>query len=341
VRRDAQAGGEGRLARAHRIVAVGALALVALVPRAARAQQLEALRAGRFTILAADADRPLARTLLGRAQAADTFPGLPRPREEVVIAIAPDARRFREWSGAGAPDWGAAIAIPAERRIVLQGSSAGSDAGDPLQALRHELAHLALHESMGDLPPRWFDEGYASWCAREWSREDLLAASLGLLLHGVPPLDSLDAGFTGGAVRAGMAYALSYRAVADLAALDTARGLTVFFDRWRAHGRMDRAMREAFGLTEERFEREWRARTFRRYGLAALVANLGALAALFGLIVAPVWVSKRRRDRMRLEAMRQTEAAAERAARDSAIQSLLASSPEAQKGSDAERMKGP
>ena len=33
------------------------------------------------------------------------------------------------------------------------------------EVLRHELAHLALHEALGDLPPRWFDEGYAS-CRR-------------------------------------------------------------------------------------------------------------------------------------------------------------------------------
>jgi len=75
--------------------------------------------------------------------AQDTFPGLPRPRERVLIAIAPDAARFRELVGPNAPEWGAAIAMPDERRIVMQGSGAGSDAGDPRVVLRHELAHLA------------------------------------------------------------------------------------------------------------------------------------------------------------------------------------------------------
>ena len=57
---------------------------------------------------------PLARALLDSARCArDTFPGLPRPRDAVLIAIAPDARRFREWAGPGAPEWGAAIAFPA------------------------------------------------------------------------------------------------------------------------------------------------------------------------------------------------------------------------------------
>ena len=282
---------------------------------------------GRFRVMWQGDNERLAHTLLGRAIATDTFPGLARPRDTVLIQIAPDTRRFRVWSGASAPEWGAAIAIPAEHRIVMQGSAAGSDAGDPIPALRHELAHLALYESLGDLPPRWFDEGYASWSAREWERDDALAASLGLILHGVPPLDSLDAGFSGGAVRAGMAYALSYRAVADLAALDSARGLSLFFARWREDANMDRAIREAFGITEASFEAQWRSRTMRRFGMLALLANLAAIGALIGILLTPLWIARKRRDRERLEAMRAAEAAAERAARASAIALLLDSAP--------------
>ena len=70
--------------------------------------------------------------------------------------------------------------------------------------LRHELAHLALHERLGDLPPRWFDEGYASVAAREWRRDDVLAANVALALRGTPSLDQLDESFSrrlgGGAV---------------------------------------------------------------------------------------------------------------------------------------------
>jgi hypothetical protein len=291
---------------------------------AAQDAKITRLTAGRFTVMAGDADLPLARTLLDSAAARDTFPGLPRPRDAVLIAIAGGARQFREWAGAGAPEWGAAVAIPGERRIVMQGSRAGSDAGEPVSVLRHELAHLALHETMGDLPPRWFDEGYASWCAREWARDEVLAASVGLVLGGVPALDSLDDGFTGGAVRAGTAYALSYRAVADLAQLDSVRGLSLFLERWRATGSMDRAMREAYGLTKSSFEQSWRARTMRRYGALAILANLTALTALLGVVLIPLYAARRRRDRRRLDAMRAAEEAVERAARRSAIEALLA-----------------
>ncbi|MFP5355115.1 MAG: hypothetical protein ACLGIK_08170, partial [Gemmatimonadota bacterium] len=60
----------------------------------------------------------------------------------------------------------------------MQGRRASSDAGDPIRVLRHELAHLALHEYLGDLPTRWFDEGYASYAAGEWDRDRVIATNL-------------------------------------------------------------------------------------------------------------------------------------------------------------------
>jgi hypothetical protein len=248
---------------------------------------------------------------------------LPRPRERALITIAPDARRFREWVGPGAPEWGAAIAIPDEQRIVMQGGNAGSDAGNPIQVLRHELAHLALHEFLGDLPPRWFDEGYASYSAGEWGRGEVLETNIALALHGVPPLDSLDVGFTGGAERAGAAYALAYRAVAELAALDSERGLALFLRYWRETGSMDRAMRAAYGITEDAFDQRWRSRTMRSYGALALLANASVAFGLMGLIILPLYLVRLRRKRRRLAALLSADEAAERAARESALEALL------------------
>ena len=275
--------------------------------------------------MAFPSDLPLARTLLDAAARNDTFPGLPRPASRVLVAIAPDARRFREWTGPGAPDWGAAIAIPDEHRIVMQGSGAGSGAGDPPAVLRHELAHLALHEELGNLPPRWFDEGYAGYAAGEWDRSDVLSASVGLVLHGVPSsLDSLEDDFHGGAERASGAYALAYRAVNDLAALDPERGLSLFFRYWKETRSMDLAMRPAFGLTQSGFEAQWRARTMRRYGTLAILANLSLLFALLGFLLVPLLWVRRRRDQRRMAVLQAAEVANERAARATALDSLLA-----------------
>lgn len=280
-------------------------------------------------------DETLARSLLTEAAARDTFPGLARPRARVTIAIAPDADRFREWVGPYAPEWGAAIAFPEERRIIMQGSAAPSSAGNPLPVLRHELAHLALYEAMGDLPPRWFTEGYAAYAAGEWGREQVLATSFALVMRGLPALDTLDRWFAGGSSRASAGYALAYRAVSDLAAIDPDRGLTLLFRYWKESGSFERAVREAYGITLAGFEESWRKRTMRRYGALALFADLTLAMALMTLIILPLYIARRRRDRRRLAALVAADEVAERAAMQSALEELLRAA-----ASDAGRTAG-
>lgn len=270
-------------------------------------------------------DAQLARSLLDIAAAADTFPGLPKAEARLLIAIAPDAARFREWIGPAAPEWGAAVAFPDRQRIVMQGSSAGSDAGDPRDVLRHELAHLALHEFLGDLPPRWFDEGYASFAAGEWGREQMLATNVALAVRGAPSFAALDSAFFGGAGRASAAYALAHRAVAELYALDPERGLSLFFAYWKETGSLDTALRRAYGLTLDGFEKYWRQRTRRRYGALALAADLAILGTVLLAVIVPLAISRRRRNRRRLSEMAAAEEASERAQRMSAIEALLRS----------------
>ncbi|HEX8850588.1 MAG TPA: hypothetical protein VF761_13750 [Gemmatimonadaceae bacterium] len=345
LRRDADAGGAGRgaVASGLRLVALLGALLGLVVPSTSRAQEgaPRRLDAGRFTVVHYPRDERLARTLADAALARDTFPGLARPTQHVLIAIAPDTRRFREWVGPDAPEWGAAIAFPESRRIVLHGRDAGGRAGDPLVTLRHELAHLALHETMGDLPPRWFDEGYASYAAGEWGRDEILETSYALVLRRLPSLDSLDTYFDGGEDRAGKGYALAQRAVSELAALDERRGLALFFQYWKETGSMDKAVRTAYGLTLADFDLRWRERTRRRYGALAFTADFALLGVLGGLTLVPLWLVRRRRDRQRLAAMRAADEVSERLARESMLAELLAETTDAPEvpndGRDPER----
>ncbi|MFI5244686.1 MAG: peptidase MA family metallohydrolase [Gemmatimonadales bacterium] len=297
-----------------------ASALGAQEAGSARAVEIDS---GRFQFSAFPVDVPLARSLLGHAMAHDSFPGLPRPRTRVRVFIMPDAARFRAATGPTAPEWGAAVATPEDGRIVMQGSRAGSSAGDPRATLRHELAHLALHEAVGDLPPRWFDEGYASYAAGELARDDVLATNVALAFTGIPPLDSLDAYFTGGEARAQTGYALSRAAVAEIAALDPDRGLSLLFPQWRETQSLDRALRRAYGVTEAGFEARWRASTRRRYGALALFADVTFAALLFLAVIAPFWVIRRRRDRARMAAMRAADEIQERREREDVLRALL------------------
>jgi hypothetical protein len=306
-----------------------AVSLVASARLTAQTDTAQRFDQGRFTAVAYPRDAQLARALLAAAARQDTFPGLPRPSGRVLIAVAPDRARFRAWVGPAAPEWGAAVAFPSSMRIVMQGQRASSDAGDPEQVLRHELAHLALHEFLGDRPPRWFDEGYASYAAAEWGRDEVLATNGALVLRGVPSLEALDSGFVGGSLSADASYALSYRAVAELASLDPDRGLALFFRYWRETGSADLAMRSAYGVTLPAFEQLWQQRTRRRYGALAVAADLSLASLLLLVPFVPLYVARRRRDRRRLAAMLAADAEAERRAVESAIEELLRSIPPA------------
>src|ERR1019366_2858949 len=204
------------------------------------------------------------------------------------------------------------------------GSHANSSAGDPRVTLRHELAHLALYEAMDDLPPRWFDEGYASFAAGESGRDEVVGTNLALALRGMPSLDELDALFAGGESRAQEGYALSQRAVAELAALDPRRGLTLMFGYWRDTRSFDQALRRAYGVTEAEFEVRWKSATRRRYGALALVADVTLAALLVLLVIGPLWVIRRQRDARRLAPLRAADEAQERRERESALEAILA-----------------
>ncbi len=305
------------------------LALLLWTPQRGLGQDaLEQMEAGRFTVMAYPSERTLARALLAAAQAADTFPGLPRPRAPVRIEVAPTDAVFRAWVGDAFPEWGAAAAFPAAQRIVMQGPrSGGSGAGDPLVVLRHELAHLALAEALGGLAPRWFDEGYASFAAGEWGREEVIATNVALAFRGPRSFEALDAMFHGGGSRAAGAYALAHRAVAELAMLDASRGLSLFFRYWIETESLERAIRQAFGLTLAGFEEHWVRRTQLRYGGLALAGDLAVAAGVMLVVLLPVYVQRRRRDRRRLEALRTSEADQERRARESALDALLPQAP--------------
>lgn len=281
------------------------------------------LDAGRFTIVAEQRDARLARSLLAAAQRNDTFPGLPRPKQQVLIAIAPDAARLRQWVGPYAPEWGAAFAFPDQRRIVMQGSGAGSDAGDPIVVLRHELAHLALHEAMGALPPRWFDEGYASFAAGEWTREQAFETSVAMVWRTLPTLEQLERGFVGGGMEASWSYAMAHRVVSEMDALGGEVGLTNLLAYWKQTGSLEKAVRSAYGMTGETFEKHWRSRTRTRYGALSFVTNVSVAVGMFSLVLVPLFMIRRRRDRAKLEAMKAADAAQEEEARRSALQAIL------------------
>jgi len=87
---------------------------------------------------------------------------------------------------------------------------------------------------------------------------------------------------------------------------------------------MEPAIRRAFGMTGEQFEKHWQHQTRLRYGALAFATDISVVLAFFALLVGPLYWMRRRRDRRRLEAMRAVDRAQDLAARESVLDALLA-----------------
>ncbi len=244
------------------------------------------------------AQRGVAADLARLADRPTEWPGLgrrdPGPLRLIVV---PNARILDSLTAGQAPSWGAAVALPGARTILLR-----ADEGELARTLRHELAHLALHEAVAVRVPLWFDEGYAAWAAGEWERLGSLELNLAVVRGAVPNLTGLDGALRGSPSTADAAYALAVSAVVELARRNPTGTLTPLVGRLEAGDGFDAAVLSTTGLTVGRFEQAWQRALRRRYTLGNwLIAGGGWLVV--ALLVA--WQVRRRHrsDRVRRAAL--------------------------------------
>jgi len=236
--------------------------------------------------LAEQADRPATWYRLGQ-----------RSLGPLMLVVVRGQSRFDAMSRGRVPGWGAGLALPAARVVVIR-----ADGDDPFRVLRHELAHVALHQSIRGRVPLWFDEGYAVVAAGEFGRFERLALNLTVARGKIPSLEQLTAGLRGNQSTAETAYALAGTAVTFLERRIPGSSLEPLIARMAAGIPFDSARILTTGLTPDRFETAWRKETKRNYGLGLWFMSGGVWAAVAALLGAGYW-ARRRRDRSRREAL--------------------------------------
>ena len=245
------------------------------------------MRVGQVTAVAWPSQRALAVEMATRAGQPTEWPGLgvstPGPLQLIIV---PDGHYLDSLTSGRAPGWGAAVALPGVRTILLR-----ADQGDLYRTLRHELAHLALHQAVKVRVPLWFDEGYASWAAGEWDRLYTLELNVAVVRGMIPDLRSLDGALRGTATAADVAYALAVSAVTELARRNPSGSLEPLMSRLVAGQEFDGAVQASTGLTVDQFETEWRRTLRRRYSVATWLLAGGG----WGLVVLALWLLVRAR----------------------------------------------
>ncbi|HEX2249588.1 MAG TPA: hypothetical protein VHH32_04520 [Gemmatimonadales bacterium] len=246
-----------------------------------------AIRVGSVTAVAWPAQLKLAAELARRAADTTEWPGLGRLAPGPLrIIVVPDARRLDSLTSGRSPGWGAAVALPGSRTILLR-----ADLGDVFRTLRHELAHLVLHQAVPVRVPLWFAEGYAAWAAGEWERLGALDLNLAVVRGAVPSLDELNAALRGSESTADAAYALAATAVIELARRHPSKSLQPLMKRLGAGQNFDDVVQATTGLTLGQFERAWRLSLRRRYSLITWLLAGGGWATL----ALALWLLVRRR----------------------------------------------
>lgn len=256
--------------------------LVLTASLAAIQEEPAAVRVGQVTAVAWPSQRDLALELARRAGQTTEWPGLgKRAPGPLQLIIVPDGRLLDSLSSSRLPPWSAAVALPGARMVLLR-----ADRGDLYRTLRHELAHLALHQAVKVRVPLWFDEGYASWAAGEWDRFDVLNLNLAVVRGSVPNLRSLDGALRGSAAAAEPAYALATSAVTELARRHPSGSLEPLMARLVRGEDFDAVVLATTGLSISQFDTEWRKAVRWRYSFVTWLLTGGG----WGIVVVSVWL---------------------------------------------------
>ncbi|MBX7151287.1 hypothetical protein K1X84_06570 [bacterium] len=137
--------------------------------------------------------------------------------DSIAIILVSSEKEFNLQSGGGIPDWGQAVAIPTQNRIILKSQSMNTLVTNVVQPLEivvvHEMSHLLFHDAISDPDrhvPRWLNEGAAMVLSKQ--SVQLEALEKAVLTQSLLRLDDIDDVLRYGNIKADLCYDQSYSA---------------------------------------------------------------------------------------------------------------------------------
>lgn len=270
------------------------------------------LRGKRVEVVGRPGDSVRLHRILAYLDNSPRLPGLPESSPAGVrVVLAPSRALWDSLAGGAPPEWSAAVALPFRNLILLPGFLQTPRVASPweeMRVLRHEWAHLALHQRTGGLQaPLWFEEGYAQWASGGWGLGEAWRLRVAFALRRAPPLDSISLDWPRDRRSAEVAYLLAATALEYLLRDTGERGLEIFLERWVEKGSFPDAFREVFGWQVDRFETGWRRYVKRRYGWLFVLSHSTVFWLFLGLALLALVRVRRRRNRLALARLRAGE----------------------------------
>lgn len=216
--------------------------------------------------------------------------------------------------GAPYPKYASGVAY-SELGLVLLTLDTGqaSSLYDVGEVFRHELAHLALADAIGDAErvPHWFNEGLAVHLSGESSLARLRTLTTSTLSGRLIPLSKIDRGFPADALQADIAYAEAADVVRFLLRQEDRERFPALIGRLRDGEPFASALRDAYGVDLWTLEHEWREDVAKRYSFLPVFFS-GSLIWIGVLVLfALAWRKRRRQSRETMERWAREEAFAE------------------------------
>ena len=225
----------------------------------------------------------------------------PIAADSLDVYIVTRIKAFDSLAGPTIPDWGAAVAIPGQARIVIKSPMILPGDKSLGELVAHEFSHIALAHAMRYRPaPRWLDEGLAMYASAEWGWEDNLAMGWAVIAGNIMPLSEIEKLNRFQGDQAEVAYSQAYLAFTYF--LDTygRSGLAILLDALGSGHDLEYAFVAATGSTAQTFEREFSEFVHGRYNLITLIMGSNVLWVLLALIFILGFILNRLRRRRRL-----------------------------------------
>ena len=214
------------------------------------------------------------------------------------IYIAFSEPEFDSLMGGYFPDWGAAAAMPARKRIVIKSPAVFDLGRDYAPLLAHEYIHLVLAERTVYRPiPRWLTEGMALYLTAEWTWSDNLAMSNAAVFGQYVPFDEIESVNRFSSSKAHLAYAQSYLTVNYLFDAYGLPSVNIVLDRLEAGDDINAALLQATGSNLIDFQTEVWASFEPRFNLLSLFVDTIYFWVALAIIVVVAGILNYRRRR--------------------------------------------